>query len=182
MPSMRTLIFFVSICFAAVGCGGASDDGSKAKLAADLVACKNEQLTLKEQLAQAKVDLEKAQQAAGATKLGAVDLKARAAGGPTSKEGNVSPDEVMKVVRQNSGGLRACYEHALKRKPDLQYVSTVTAHFSLKSTGNVSNVSFVPHTDAEMERCMASAMEKWHFPAFEGASVAFEQPVNLVAR
>jgi 2',3'-cyclic-nucleotide 2'-phosphodiesterase (5'-nucleotidase family) len=36
---------------------------------------------------------------------------------------------------QNSGGLRACYEHALKRKPDLQYVSSVTARFAVANSG-----------------------------------------------
>lgn len=183
---MRILLFSVSVGLAAGGCGGgASDDGSKAKLASDLVACKNEQLTLKEQLAQAKADLEKLRQAA-VTRLDPVDLKARAGGGGTptnkEKESNISPEEVMKVVRQNSGGLRACYEHALKRKPSLQYVSTVTARFSLKNTGIATKVSFVPHTDLEMEKCMASTMEKWRFPAFDGEAVGFEQPVNLVAR
>jgi hypothetical protein len=164
-------------------CGGASDDGSKAKLASELVACKNEQLSLKEQLAQAKADLQKAQAATAATvPLDPVELKARQAGALSGKEGNVSPEAVVKVVRQNSGGLRACYEHALKRKPDLQYVSTVTARFAVRNTGNAQGVMFVPHTDAEMEKCMASTMEKWKFPTFQGDPVAFEQPVNLVAK
>jgi hypothetical protein len=44
------------------------------------------------------------------------------------------------------------------------------------------NVRFSPHTDVEMEACMASTMEKWKFPTFEGDPVAFEQPVNLVAK
>jgi hypothetical protein len=97
-------------------------------------------------------------------------------------EGNVKPDAVVKVVKQNSGGLRACYEKALKRKPDLQYVNNVTAKFQIKNSGNAMNVHFAPHTDAEMEQCMASTMEKWKFPTFEGDPVSFEQPVNLVAK
>jgi hypothetical protein len=179
---MRTLALTLPLLF--VACSqGSSDDGSKAKLAADLVACKNEQLTLKEQLAQAKADLQKAQTtAANTVTLDPVDLKARQPGALTGKEGNVSPEAVVKVVRQNSGGLRACYEHALKRKPDLQYVSTLTARFAVRNSGSAQTVSFVPHTDAEMERCMASTMEKWKFPTFQGDPVAFEQPVNLVAK
>jgi hypothetical protein len=86
------------------------------------------------------------------------------------------------VIKQNSGGLRACYEHALKRKPDLQYVSTVTARFQVKNSGGAMNVTFGPHTDPEMEKCMASTMEKWKFPSFQGDPVSFEQPVNLVAK
>jgi len=163
-----------------VGCGGSQDDGSKAKMAADLVACKNENLSLKEQLAEAKAALQRAQDAQ-VVKLDPVDLKASPPG-EKHMEGNVPPEAVAKVVKQNSGGLRACYEHALKRKPDLQYVSTVTARFEVKNTGNAINVSFHPHTDGEMEKCMASTMGKWKFPAFQGDPVAFEQPVNLVAK
>ncbi len=150
-------------------------------MASDLVACKNDLLSLKEQLAQAKADVAKAQAAADhSVKLDPVDVAAN----PNAKhmEGNVSPEAVVKVMRLNSGGLRACYERALKRKPDLQYVSTVTAHFQVKNTGGASQVGFSPHTDAEMERCMAGAMEKWKFPTFQGDPVAFEQPVNLVAK
>ncbi len=177
---MRTLAL-TALLFITAGCGGSDDDGAKSKLATDLVACKNDVTTLKEQLAQAKADLHKAQAAADtAVKLAPVDI------GPTPTvkhmEGNVSPDAVVKVVRTNSGGLRACYERALKRKPDLQYVSTVVAHFQVKNSGGASQVSFSPHTDAEMEHCMAGAMEKWKFPTFQGDPVAFEQPVNLVAK
>jgi hypothetical protein len=178
---MRPLALVCVLSVAA--CSTPSDDGSKAKLASDLVTCKNEQLALKEQLAQAKADLEKAQAAAHAVvTLDPVDVKARQQGASTGKEGNVSPEAVVKVVRQNSGGLRACYEHALKRKPDLQYVSSVTARFAVRNSGSAADVSFAPHTDPEMERCMASTMEKWKFPTFQGDPVAFEQPVNLVAR
>ena len=85
-------------------------------------------------------------------------------------------------MRLNATGFRACYEKALKRKPDLQYVSSVTARFSVRNTGNAQGVSFGPRTDADMERCMSQLMEKWKFPTFQGDPVAFEVPVNLVAR
>jgi hypothetical protein len=180
---MRMCALALLLPLAACG-GGQTDDGSKAKLAGDLVTCKNELSSLKEQLNDAKAALAKAEEAAGmVVKLDPVDVKA-VAQLPAVKhtEGNVSPDAVVKVVRQNSGGLRACYEHALKRKPDLQYVNTVTARFQIRNSGSAGGVSFAPHTDAEMEHCMASTMEKWKFPTFQGDPVAFEQPVNLVAK
>jgi hypothetical protein len=175
----KTTLLAVAVT-ALIGCGGSQDDGSKAKLASDLVTCKNENLTLKEQLAEAKAALQRAQEAQ-TVKLDPVDL---AASPPGAKhmEGNVPPEAVAKVVKQNSGGLRACYEHALKRKPDLQYVSSVTAHFQVKNSGSAIDVKFTPHTDPEMEKCMASTMEKWKFPSFQGDPVAFEQPVNLIAK
>ncbi len=181
---MRAYLLLTVLLVAACG-SSATDDGQKGKLATELVACKNDVSSLKEQLADAKAALSKAQEAAGQMiKLDPVDIKAaaQAAVVPRSKEGNVSPDAVVKVVRSNSGGLRACYEKALKRKPDLQYVSMVTAHFQLKNTGQATGVRFSPHTDGEMESCMSGMMGKWRFPNFEGDPVAFEQPVNLVAR
>jgi len=173
-----TTLPLISLLF--VGCGTPQDDGSKAKLATDLVQCKNDMRDLKEQLAMAKAELLKAQ-ANATVKLDPVDVKGpHPTGG--SKEGNVSPDAVAKVVKLNATGFRACYEKALKRKPDLQYISSVTSHFSVRNTGNAQSVSFTPHTDQEMERCMSSLMEKWKFPTFQGDPVAFEVPVNLVAK
>jgi len=161
-------------------CSGGADDQQKAKLATDLVQCRNDLSNLKEQLAETKAQLTKAQEAK-TCQLEPIDIKAAGAG-QKHMEGNVSPEAVVKVVKQNSGGLRACYEKALKRKPDLQYVSSVKARFEVANTGQAQAVTFAPHTDAEMEKCMASTMEKWKFPTFQGDPVAFEQPVNLVAK
>jgi hypothetical protein len=172
----------LSLCL--VACGSTpQDDGSKAKLATELVQCRNDLLSLKEQAAAANAELTKCQQAA-TVKLDPVDVKVGSTGshGTAGKEGNVAPDAVAKVVKLNASGFRACYEKALKRKPDLQYVSNVTARFSVRNTGNAQGVSFAPHTDGEMERCMSQLMEKWKFPTFQGDPVAFEVPVNLVAR
>jgi hypothetical protein len=165
-------------------CSGPADDGTKAKMASDLVECKNNLSALKDELAQSKAALAKAQESCSqVVKLDPLDVKStNPQPGVKHMEGNVSPDQVIKVVRQNSGGLRACYEKALKRKPDLQYVALVTAHFSVRNSGSAGGVSFTPHTDPEMEKCMASTMEKWRFPSFQGDPVAFEQPVNLVAK
>jgi hypothetical protein len=183
MTSMRLRpVLTLSLVLAACG-GGQQDDSAKTKLATDLVQCRNDLLQLKEQLAQAKADLLKAQQAA-LVKLDPVDVKVggtqpKSTGG---KEGNVSPDAVAKVVKLNASGFRQCYEKALKRNPDLRYVSAVTARFAVRNTGNAQGVAFSPHTDGDMEKCMSQLMEKWKFPTFEGDPVAFEVPVNLVAR
>lgn len=182
VPSLFLTVTASFVCLA--GCPGSpQDDGSKTKLATELVQCRNDLLQLKEQLATAKEELKKAQDAA-TVKLDPVDVKVGGQPHPVSggKEGNVSPEAVAKVVKLNASGFRACYEKALKRKPDLQYVSSVTARFSVKNTGNAAGVGFAPHTDGDMERCMSQLMEKWKFPTFQGDPVAFEVPVNLVAR
>jgi hypothetical protein len=171
---------YLVLGFFLCACGGGSDDAQKAKLATDLVQCRNDLTNLKEQLGQAKADLVKAQQAKTCL-LEPIDVKSDYAS-QKHMEGNVPPDAVAKVLKLNSGGLKACYNKALKRKPDLQYVSSVTAHFSIENTGTARGVTFAPHTDGEMERCMAQTMEKWKFPTFQGDPVMFELPVNLVAK
>ena len=173
----------------AAGCGtgpSKEDQARQAQLASDLVSCKNELSTLKEQLAEAKAALQKAQtelSSATTKQLDPIDVKAQQNnGGEKHMEGNVNADAVVKVVRANSGAFRACYEKALKRKPDLQYVSAVKARFMIRNTGTAYGMTFAPRTDAEIEACMGGAMEKWKFPAFQGDPVAFEPPVDLVAR
>src|SRR4051812_47493410 len=111
---MRTRLVVLALAVAPACGGGGSDDGAKAKLASDLVTCKNEKSQLKEQLAEAKGELEKAKQQLadnGTVKLDPIQLQARK--GERHMDGNVAPDAVVKVLKQNSGGLRACYEHAL---------------------------------------------------------------------
>src|SRR5262245_15348083 len=125
------------IVISIAACGG--DDGAKtAQLASELVTCKNDVASLKEQLADAKAALAKAMEAAGmVVKLDPIEIKALAGLSTqvSHKEGNIPPEQVVKVVKLNAGGLKACYEKALKRKPDLQYVSSVTAKFQIKNTG-----------------------------------------------
>src|SRR5262249_21766390 len=107
---MRPAFFAVAI-FASVGCGSSSDDDSasqKAKLATDLVQCRNDLTNLKEQIAETKAQLLKAQEAK-VCQLEPIDLKAGDVG-QKHMEGNIAPAAVIKVLKQNSGGLRVCYE------------------------------------------------------------------------
>jgi hypothetical protein len=170
------------LVLALAGCSGGGDDNAvkNNKLADDLIACQNDRSSLKEQLAAAQAEVKKLQEAANPTvHLDALELHASA---EKHVEGNLPPDAVIKVFKANQGGLRACYEHGLKRNPNLQYVNAVNAHFAVKNTGNAINVGFAPHADGEMERCMASTIAKWRFPSFTGEPVQFDYPVSLVAK
>src|SRR3569833_1163216 len=95
----------LALCLLFAACSGGGDDQQKAKLAPDLVQCRNDLSNLKDQLAETKAQLAKAQEAK-TCQLEPIDIKAAGAG-QKHMEGNVSPDAVVKVVRQNSGGLRA---------------------------------------------------------------------------
>lgn len=155
------------------------DDGVKARMAADLVQCKNDLSSQKDKVAELQAEIAKLKTAA-TVQLEPVDLKA----GTEKKhmEGNIPPEKLSAVITKNSGGLRSCYERGLKRNPNLQYVSSVNVHFSVKNTGEATGVGFSPHADTEMESCMASAIAKWRFPSFDGDPVQVEAPVNLIAK
>lgn len=194
MKTPRLVPYFVLIFTALVlspgilGCaGGASeaDNAAKARLANDLVQCQNERSGFKEQLAAAQAEIKKLKEAADTTvHLDPMELRAGGdpSKGPRRVEGNLPPDQVIKVFKANQGGLRACYERGLKRNPNLQFVNTVNVRFDVKNTGNAGNIGFAPHADAEMEKCMSTTIEKWRFPSFVGDPVKFDYPVSLVAK
>ncbi len=183
MPTRALPVALALFACACSGGGGTEEDpAAKNKMANDLIACQNERLSLKEQLAAAQAEVKKLKDAADPTvKLDPIDLKP-AVPGEKHVEGHLPPEQVLKVFKANQGLLIACYEKGLKRSPNLQYVTNITAHFAVKNTGNAVGVSFTPHAEAEMEKCMASGVGKWRFPSFTGDPVQFEIPVNLVAK
>ena len=164
-------------------CSGGGDDQQKAKLATDLVQCRNDLTNLKEQLAEVQGAAARRRRRPRRVCCAPIDLKAANAG-QKHMEGNIAPEAVVKVVKQNSGGLaRLLREGAqAQARPAVRLGGDCDAsRWPTRGTaqgGDVSRRTPMP----EMERCMASTMEKWKFPAFQGDPVAFEQPVNLVAK
>ncbi len=184
MPTVARICLPLAIaCFGCSG-GGGAEPAANTKLADDLVACQNERSQLKEKLRDAEARAKKAEEAASAVVKIDPPLELHGSAQTPEKhvEGNLPPEAVVKVFKANQGGLRACYEKGLKRNPNLQYVSAVNAHFAVKNTGNAIGVNFTPHADGEMERCMAQAITRWHFPSFTGDPVQFDYPVSLVAK
>src|SRR5579883_1858123 len=106
---MRTLV--PCLALALWSCSGNTDDASKIKLASNLTDCQSQVSSLKEELAVTKAKLAQAEQAAaGVIKTDPVDVTAQTGVGVKHMEGNIPPDQVVKVVKQNSTGLRNCYE------------------------------------------------------------------------
>ena len=185
MPSPRRCLPLValSLPFACSSGPSEADVAAKAKLAGELVECKDQMSRLKEQLAVANGELKKTKEASDPTiPLGGVALQA---GLGQRVEANLSPEQiagVKKVILSNGSALVACYEKGLKRNPNLRTVDKVAARFILISSGSVRDVAFSPHVDSEMEKCMGAAFRRWKFPTFSGGEAQFELPVNLLAR
>jgi hypothetical protein len=173
------------------------DDSARAKMADELVQCKNERLSLKEKIADLTAELEKLKAAAAdaaaaaapaaqpdtpkATEATTANRKAEVAHRSVAG-GEISQEALVQVVKKNSTNLRACYERGMKRRPELQYVSSVEARITVENSGIASGVTFSPRTDSEMEKCMRKAIATWPFPSFKGDAVQVQVPVSLVAK
>jgi len=77
--------------------------------------------------------------------------------------GHLPPDVIQRIVRQNFGRFRQCYEIGLRDNPNLE--GRVVARFVIGRDGAVSNVSSggdLP--DAQVRSCVASAFYGLSFP------------------
>jgi hypothetical protein len=99
--------------------------------------------------------------------------------GVTKVSGRLPPDVIQRIVRQNFGRFRQCYEMGLRSNPNLE--GRVMARFVIGSDGAVSNVSAggdLP--DAQVKSCVAGAFYGLSFPTPEGGIVTVNYPIMLV--
>jgi outer membrane biosynthesis protein TonB len=91
-------------------------------------------------------------------------------------DGELDPAMVAKEVRTRLGAIKACYERALKRNPNLS--GKVVMHWTITQAGTVSGVDIEQDTlgDAEVASCIKSLVGHWRFPAPSGGSVEVSFP------
>ena len=91
-------------------------------------------------------------------------------------DGELDPAMVAKEVRTRLGAIKACYERALKRNPNLS--GKVVIHWTITQAGTVSGVDVETDTlgDAEVASCIKSLVARWRFPAPAGGSVEVSFP------
>jgi outer membrane biosynthesis protein TonB len=91
-------------------------------------------------------------------------------------DGELDPAQVAKEVRTRLGAIKACYERALKRNPNLS--GKVVIHWTITQAGTVSGVDVEQDTlgDAEVASCIKSLVARWRFPAPSGGSVEVSFP------
>jgi hypothetical protein len=98
--------------------------------------------------------------------------------GVTTVTGRLPSDVIQRIVRQNFGRFRNCYEMGLRSNPNLE--GRVTARFVIGRDGAVSNVSAggdLP--DAQVRSCVASAFYGLSFPAPDNGIVTVSYPIML---
>jgi hypothetical protein len=91
--------------------------------------------------------------------------------------GHLPPEVVQRIVRQNYGRFRQCYETGLRTNPNL--TGRVTARFVIGRAGSVTNVqnggSDLP--DSGVVSCVVSAFYGLSFPTPEAGIVTVSYPI-----
>ena len=97
--------------------------------------------------------------------------------GSTSVSGRMPPEVIQRIVRQNFGRFRLCYENGLRNNPNLQ--GRVAVRFIIGRDGNVSAVSNggsdLP--DAGVIACVQRAFFGLSFPQPEGGIITVVYPI-----
>jgi hypothetical protein len=97
--------------------------------------------------------------------------------GATTVSGRLPPEVIQRIVRQNFGRFRLCYENGLRNNPNLQ--GRVGVRFVIGRDGAVSNVgnggSDMP--DSGVVSCVVRAFYGLSFPQPEGGIVTVVYPI-----
>ncbi len=96
--------------------------------------------------------------------------------GALSVSGRLPPEVIQRIVRQNFGQFRLCYENGLRTNPKLE--GRVTVRFVITKEGTVSNVSgggALP--DHGVILCVAQSFYDLTFPKPEGGIVTVGYPI-----
>jgi hypothetical protein len=97
--------------------------------------------------------------------------------GATTVSGRLPPEVIQRIVRQNYGRFRMCFEQGLARNPNLE--GRVSVRFVIGRDGSVSNVanggSDLP--DSGVVNCVVRAYYGLSFPQPEGGIVTVVYPI-----
>ena len=97
--------------------------------------------------------------------------------GATQVTGKLPPEVVQRIVRQNFGRFRLCYEQGLQRNPNLE--GRVGVRFVVNAQGEVGNAtnagSDIP--DSGVVACVIGAFTGLSFPQPEGGIVTVVYPI-----
>lgn len=97
--------------------------------------------------------------------------------GKTEVNGRLPPEVIQRVVRQNFGRYRLCYENALRAKPDLS--GTVRVKFVIERDGSVKDPKDDKSDvkDSGLVACVVKGFANLSFPQPEGGIVTVVYPI-----
>ena len=97
--------------------------------------------------------------------------------------GNAGDQELyrsfLKAVNRSRGGIKKCYQRALKADSALQ-ARTISLKIQVRynTAGEVTRTSFAPRISSKFDSCMNNITKRWKLPAPPEA-VTFRAPVTL---
>jgi hypothetical protein len=99
--------------------------------------------------------------------------------GATTVSGRVPPEVIQRIVRQNFGRFRACYEDALRGHPALQ--GRVSIRFVIAETGAVESAADGGSSigSPAVVECVARAFRGLSFPQPDGGKVTVVYPISF---
>ncbi len=99
--------------------------------------------------------------------------------GATQVTGRLPPEVIQRIVRQNFGRFRLCYESGLKKNPKL--AGKVTTRFVIGRDGGVTSVGDGGSTlsDVDVGRCVRGTFPGLSFPEPEGGVVSVVFPIDF---
>ena len=98
--------------------------------------------------------------------------------GTTTVNGRLPPEVIQRIVRQNFGRFRLCYEQGLLKDPKL--TGMVATKFVIDTQGAVTSAARDASTtmsDASVVSCVTRAFSSFSFPQPEGGIVTVVYPV-----
>lgn len=98
---------------------------------------------------------------------------------PTQVSGSIPAEVVQRIVRQNFGRFRFCYEKGLARNPNLE--GRVAVRFVIGRDGSVSTAAPLSGglPDSQVSRCVADGFYGLSFPSPENGIVTVTYPLLL---
>jgi pyruvate/2-oxoglutarate dehydrogenase complex dihydrolipoamide acyltransferase (E2) component len=99
--------------------------------------------------------------------------------GPLQVSGRLPPEVIQRIVRQNFGRFRQCYENGLKRDPKLE--GKVSVRFVIGRDGAVGAVSDLGSDlpDPAVKKCILAGFSGLSFPQPEGGIVTVVYPLTF---
>jgi Ca-activated chloride channel family protein len=97
--------------------------------------------------------------------------------GATQVNGRLPPEVIQRIVRQNFGRFRLCYENGLRSNPNLR--GWVSTRFVIDRSGAVSAASVASSDlgDPAVAQCVVRSFGNMSFPAPEGGVVSVVYPI-----
>lgn len=97
----------------------------------------------------------------------------------TAVDGRLPPEVIKRIVRANFPRLRACYESALKKKPDL--AGSIKVEFVIDEKGVATGTKRAGGTlkDDDVAACVVKVFASLSFPEPEGGKVKVGYPIDF---